>query len=261
MITMLAGLDTASLKAPGRRAHARWRDLIGDKALTNLAALSRRLGTGADRQYLLPRFLPPRTRVRSVCADRVAVRGPVDTLVLSTYSRLRKPVFQLCDRPRPGPPCIQQEAALPTLRLNTPGSRAVLPIALFGTVLAIGSTIERLTPAGRKIYAIGGNLEAARLSGLRINRIRWILYISSGMSAALAATIITSQLGSSSPQIGTTFLLSVVTAVILGGASLQGGNGSGSAPRSPSQFSASCRTDSVYFESRPLSSRSCSARC
>jgi ribose transport system permease protein len=101
-----------------------------------------------------------------------------------------------------------------------------IPVVLCGVVLAVGLFVERLTPTGRKIYAIGGNLEAARLSGLRIDRIRWTLYALSGMSAALAGAVITAQLGSSSPQIGTTFLLSVITAVILGGASLQGGRGS-----------------------------------
>jgi ribose transport system permease protein len=101
-----------------------------------------------------------------------------------------------------------------------------IPVVLFVVVLAIGLGTERITPTGRKIYAIGGNLEAARLSGLRIDRIRWTLYVVSGMSAAIAGAIITSQLGTSSPQIGTTFLLSVITAVILGGASLQGGRGS-----------------------------------
>lgn len=108
------------------------------------------------------------------------------------------------------------------------GHLAVLPIPLviFIVVLLAGLGTERLTPMGRKIYAIGGNLEAARLSGLRIDRIRWTLYVLSGISAALAGAIITAQLGSSSPQIGTTFLLSVITAVILGGASLQGGRGS-----------------------------------
>lgn len=99
-------------------------------------------------------------------------------------------------------------------------------VVLFIVVLIVGLGTERVTPTGRKIYAIGGNLEAARLSGLRVDRIRWILYVLSGISAALAGAIITSQLGTSSPQIGTTFLLSVITAVILGGASLQGGRGS-----------------------------------
>lgn len=101
-----------------------------------------------------------------------------------------------------------------------------IPVVLFIVVFAGGLATERVTPMGRKIYAIGGNLEAARLSGLRIDRIRWTLYVLSGISAALAGAIITSQLGTSSPQIGTTFLLSVITAVILGGASLQGGRGS-----------------------------------
>lgn len=88
--------------------------------------------------------------------------------------------------------------------------------------------IERFTRTGRAIYAIaiGGNAESARLGGLRIDRIPFMLYVFSGMSGSLAGIIITSQLAAASPQVGQTFLLSVVTAVILGGASLAGGRGS-----------------------------------
>lgn len=101
-----------------------------------------------------------------------------------------------------------------------------VPLVLFVVALGGGLFIERMTTTGRAIYAIGGNLEAARLSGIRINWIRFGLYVLSGLSAAVAGVLLTSQLSSSSPNVGSAYLLSVVTAVILGGASLSGGRGS-----------------------------------
>ena len=108
------------------------------------------------------------------------------------------------------------------------GEIARIPFALvlFIVLLAVGLFIERMTTAGRSVYAIGGNLEAARLSGIRINRVRFVLYALSSLSAGVAGVVLASQLSASSPDIGSTYLLSVITAVILGGASLRGGRGS-----------------------------------
>lgn len=101
-----------------------------------------------------------------------------------------------------------------------------VPLIIFAVVFAVGLLVERRTAAGRAIFAIGGNLEAARLSGIRVNLIRFVLYVLSGLSAAMAGVILTAQLSTSSPNIGSAYLLSVVTAVILGGTSLKGGRGS-----------------------------------
>lgn len=97
---------------------------------------------------------------------------------------------------------------------------------VFIIVFAVGLFIERRTVAGRAVFAIGGNQEAARLSGIRVTRIRLVLYALSSLSAAVAGILLASQLGTSSPNVGTTYLLSVVTAVVLGGSSLDGGRGS-----------------------------------
>lgn len=99
-------------------------------------------------------------------------------------------------------------------------------LVLFVVVLLVAVFIEKRTTVGRAIYAIGGNREAARLSGIRVSKIRITLYALSGMSAAVAGILLASQLSTSSPNVGSTYLLSVVTAVVLGGASLDGGRGS-----------------------------------
>jgi len=99
-------------------------------------------------------------------------------------------------------------------------------LVIFIVIFAVAVFVERRTTVGRAIYAIGGNDEAARLSGIRVKRIRTYLYAFSGLSAAVAGVLLASQLGTSSPNVGSTYLLSVVTAVVLGGSSLDGGRGS-----------------------------------
>jgi ribose transport system permease protein len=101
-----------------------------------------------------------------------------------------------------------------------------VPLLLFVFVFAVGLVFERLTAWGRTVYAIGGNYEAARLSGLPVKRTQVTLYLLSGTSAGLAGALTVAQLASASPQVGANYLLSVVTAVILGGTSLSGGRGS-----------------------------------
>lgn len=100
------------------------------------------------------------------------------------------------------------------------------PFILFALVLLVGLFVERFTTFGRAIFAIGGNFEAARSAGIRVDLTRFVLYVASGASGAVAGILVVSQLSSAAPQIGTTYLLAVITAVILGGASLKGGRGS-----------------------------------
>ncbi|MCW2993640.1 MAG: transporter permease [Conexibacter sp.] len=99
-------------------------------------------------------------------------------------------------------------------------------MVIFAVVLAIGYFYQRFSIHGQQIYAIGGNVEAARLSGIRVDAIPFVLYVLSGLSAGMAGLILTAQLASASPDVGSAFLLPVVTAVVLGGASLHGGLGS-----------------------------------
>lgn len=100
-----------------------------------------------------------------------------------------------------------------------------VPFVVFIILFIVAVIFERFTRWGRTIYAIGGNAEAARLSGLRVKSTRAGLYILSGTAGGVAGVMILGQLSAASPQVGATFLLSVVTAVILGGASLAGGKG------------------------------------
>ena len=78
---------------------------------------------------------------------------------------------------------------------------------------------------GKRIYAIGGNEEAARLSGIKVERTVVILYVLCGFTAALAGLVLSSRVGSGDPNIGIGFELQVIAAVIIGGVSLSGGEG------------------------------------
>lgn len=78
---------------------------------------------------------------------------------------------------------------------------------------------------GRHVYAIGGNEETARLSGVNVERETIILYVLTGAMAGLAAIVLGSRLGSGDPNIGVGFEFQVIVAIILGGVSFSGGEG------------------------------------
>lgn len=107
---------------------------------------------------------------------------------------------------------------------------AVGGIPLQGFVLILTFLIAafflRNRPFGRALYAIGGNEEVARLSGIPVRRIKIIVYVTSGLLAAVAGQLISSRLNSAQPTAGTADLLSVIAVVVIGGASLAGGVGS-----------------------------------
>jgi rhamnose transport system permease protein len=107
------------------------------------------------------------------------------------------------------------------------GSTAVPQYLLPFAVLALffGIVLHR-SSFGRYLYAIGSNQEACRYSGVQVGAILTILFVVSGIMAALAGLVEASRLGSARADIGTGLLLDVVTAVVLGGVDIFGGRGS-----------------------------------
>ena len=81
------------------------------------------------------------------------------------------------------------------------------------------------TPVGRSIYAVGGNKEAARLSGINLDRSNIICYCITSTLAALSGIMMSSRLGSAQPNGGTGYEMTVIAAVIIGGTSTNGGIG------------------------------------
>lgn len=100
-----------------------------------------------------------------------------------------------------------------------------LPVFIFIAVTLIVGFIMRFTVFGRSMYAIGANPVAARLAGIKTKSAIFIAFLMSGVAVVIGGLILVSQLGAASPQAGLGLELAVVTAVILGGASLAGGRG------------------------------------
>ena len=101
-----------------------------------------------------------------------------------------------------------------------------LPILYAALVLIVGDILMRNARFFRQNYYIGGNERAARLSGINVDRVTIFNYVLVAVLAAVAGIVFTSRMGSSSCQAGNGLELRVITAVILGGASLRGGSGS-----------------------------------
>jgi ribose/xylose/arabinose/galactoside ABC-type transport system permease subunit len=108
------------------------------------------------------------------------------------------------------------------------GSLAGVPVpaVLLLLLFALFWVVANRTEFGRSVYAVGGNAEAARLSGIPVTRVRVVLFATTGALAAVSGVLQTSLLGAGNPTIGSGVEFAVITAVIVGGATLHGGRGS-----------------------------------
>jgi ribose transport system permease protein len=98
-----------------------------------------------------------------------------------------------------------------------------LPVyVLFAVALVSWYVLER-TPAGRRMYAVGMNPDAARLAGVRVERLRVGTLVAGGALAALAGALLTSRINAGDPTVGPSFLLPALTAVFLGSTQFKGG--------------------------------------
>lgn len=112
-----------------------------------------------------------------------------------------------------------------TLALDRPLFDAPWSVFIFLGVVVLSALTMRFTTFGRSLYAIGANPLAARLSGIRVQRVIFIAFVISGIAIALGALMVASQTGQASGNAAIGLELQAVTAVILGGASLAGGRG------------------------------------
>lgn len=100
-----------------------------------------------------------------------------------------------------------------------------VPIFIMITVIVIMHLILTRTPFGAHVYAVGGNEEASRLSGIKVAQVKFKVYIIGGMLTGLAGMVLMGRLSSAQPNTGEGFELDAIAAVILGGTSLMGGRG------------------------------------
>lgn len=99
------------------------------------------------------------------------------------------------------------------------------PVIIMFIVFIILYVLLHKTAFGKSVYAIGGNEKAAYISGVKLNKVKIIIYSISGIMASISGLIITSRLSSAQPTAGASYEMDAIAAVVLGGTSLSGGKG------------------------------------
>jgi ribose transport system permease protein len=144
------------------------------------------------------------------------VRIPSFVVTLATMLIVRGAAFKYTDaRTITGLPASFE-------RLSSGASSAAMMAAVF----AVAWIVLMRTPFGRHVYAIGGNEDAAWLSGVRVQRITLAVYAICGLTAGLAGVLVASRLNAGYPRAGEYYELDAIAAVVVGGTSLFGGRGS-----------------------------------
>jgi ribose/xylose/arabinose/galactoside ABC-type transport system permease subunit len=115
----------------------------------------------------------------------------------------------------------------PAFKFLGSGKLLGIPISVIILIIAflVGAVLLHLTPFGRRLFAVGGNSEASKLSGIPVRSIRGGTYVISGFLAALAGAIAASRIGVGQGDVGATVALDAIVVVVIGGTSLAGGEG------------------------------------
>lgn len=100
-----------------------------------------------------------------------------------------------------------------------------VPIVMMIIMGIIAAIILNFTTIGRSMYAVGGNMEASRLSGISVHKTQIVVFILSGIFAAVAGLVIAGRLHSAQPQAATGYEMDAIASTVIGGASLSGGKG------------------------------------
>jgi ribose/xylose/arabinose/galactoside ABC-type transport system permease subunit len=157
--------------------------------------------------------------IAGICITRFNITPFIVTLALMTIWRgaafvytQGQPIWQL-------PPAF---ALLASGRLFS----VPIPAIVMGIVFIISHVVLTRTRFGRYVYAVGGNQEAARLAGIRTNRILVEVYVICGILSAISGILLASRMNSGQPNAGLSYELDVIAAVVVGGTSLFGGRGS-----------------------------------
>lgn len=100
-----------------------------------------------------------------------------------------------------------------------------IPVVIMIIVFLFGAMYLAKTRPGRHIYGVGGNEEASRLSGVHVKKIKYLVYAVAGFMSALAGIVLLSRINSGQPNAGSGYEMDVITAVVLGGVSMTGGQG------------------------------------
>ena len=99
-------------------------------------------------------------------------------------------------------------------------------VILFLIVYIVLSALLNKTSHGRKIFAVGGNEKASFISGIKIDKVKVLVYVISALMAVISGLVLTSRLNSAQPTAGSAYEMDAIAAVVLGGTSMTGGSGS-----------------------------------
>lgn len=159
-------------------------------------------------------------------AGLIITRASVPPFIatLALMSTLRGLAFILSDG-QPIRPPAEVTQIITILGRYRVGNLVQLPVIVMAIVFIAGGLLLAYTRFGRHVSAVGGNEEAARLSGVNINRVKLAVYTGVGILSALSGLILSSKLGSGDPKVGQGDELDVIAAVVVGGTSLMGGRG------------------------------------
>ena len=100
-----------------------------------------------------------------------------------------------------------------------------VPVMIMAACFAVGGFILVKTYFGRYFYALGGNEEAAELSGIEVKKVKWLVYSLSGLFAGIAGLVMLARANTGQPNAGLGYEFDVITCVVLGGVSVNGGSG------------------------------------
>lgn len=117
-----------------------------------------------------------------------------------------------------------QVGNLPRAFTSAVGESYLMPMVALLTVI-FGYVLLSHTRFGRAVYAIGGNEQAARLSGINVARVKFRVYVICGVLAGIAGLLLAGRIGAGDPKSGMSYELNAIAAVVLGGTSLMGGVG------------------------------------
>jgi D-xylose transport system permease protein len=176
----------------------------------------------ADRSFAVlgSAYIPP---VPTLALLAIAALTGLYTLAKG-WREGRTKSLQLFERDLPGILAAAAGLLLAAYVFGT-GEGLPVPVATFVVIAAVAIFLLGYTRFGRRLYALGGNEEAARLSGINVYATKIIVYVTVSLLSALSGILLASRLNGASPNLGNMFELDAIAAVVIGGTSLSGGSG------------------------------------
>ncbi|MCC9144321.1 MULTISPECIES: multiple monosaccharide ABC transporter permease [unclassified Arthrobacter] len=199
--------------------------ILGNQRITGFPEEYRQLGGGS----LFPGLFPPETNLLDWTTVGLGVLATALLVISQLRGRAARTKLNLDDEPRAWffTRLAFSAAILLGLTYLLASSRGGTPIVLvvLGILVIAYSAVMNRSVFGRHVYARGGNLQAAHLSGVNTKRVDFLLFVNMGVLAALAGLIFTGRLNSAGPGAGNLFELDAIAAAFIGGAAVTGGVG------------------------------------